>query len=238
MDKWIRGARQSRHSPGPRNNDLGGQDLVQRLGLPRSSHTIQLESHASTITWQQGTHRLFTGLECLTPLRDFYLPGDRTFQHIPEDSTKIHEFLEELRESVQAMHGPVKDSKLKQELLNHRRSRGEQAVNFDVGDFVLRSRVDEMHDNKLIGPYMVTRADPHSFRVQHLVTGEETDVHASRLKFYLDSSLNITYEIREHIFAQGIVLVVNRLKQHRWNDLVNDFELLVGWRSLQAIEDS
>eukprot|EP00644_Phytophthora_capsici_P007387 jgi/Phyca11/112243/e_gw1.21.358.1 len=45
------------------------------------------------------------------------------------------------------------------ELLNKKKERGENLVNFTEGDFVLRSRVDEKHKNKLqvtwVGPYRV-----------------------------------------------------------------------------------
>lgn len=70
------------------------------------------------------------------------------------------------------------------------------------------------------------------------MTGDELDVHASRLKFYADSSLNVTEEILEHVAAQGIILSVNELKDHRWNASINDYEVLVNWRGLQSIEDS
>ncbi|KAG3060927.1 hypothetical protein PI124_g17444 [Phytophthora idaei] len=85
------------------------------------------------------------------------------------------------------MHREVLDKREKVTLQNKKRSSGAQEANFSVGDYVLRSRVDEKFRNKLvvtwIGPYVVTRADTHSFRVKHLVTGDEQDVHASRLKF-------------------------------------------------------
>lgn len=55
-------------------------------------------------------------------------------------------------------------------------------ANFDVGDYVLRSRVDQKHYDKLlvtwIGPYQVIGADEHSFKVKHLVTGRRvTSTH-------------------------------------------------------------
>lgn len=184
---------------------------------------------------------LFTGLPCPTPLREFYLPEKDKLQTVPE-CEKIDEFLSKLRDSIQAMHGPVQDRKEKQRLLNKKRERGENLVNFSVGDFVLRSRVDEKHGNKLqvtwIGPYRVVRADAHSFRVQNLLTEEELDVHASRLKLDADDSLEVTEELVEHVAAQGIVLAVDGLKEHRWNDDIKDYELLVGWKGLQTIEDS
>lgn len=61
------------------------------------------------------------------------------------------------------------------------------------------------------------RADKHSFGVRHLLTGEEMDVHPSRLKFYADSSLEVTEDLREHIGAQGLVLTVSKLNGYRWS---------------------
>lgn len=105
---------------------------------------------------------------------------------------------------------------MKQRLLNKKRERGDNLVNFSVGDFVLRSRVDEKRGNKLlvvwVGPYRVIRADPHSFIIQHLVTDHELDIHASRLKFYADDSSDVTEELLEHISAQGIILAVENLR--------------------------
>lgn len=47
-------------------------------------------------------------------------------------------------------------------------------VKFSVGDYVLRSRVDEKTHNKLlvtwVGPYAVTKCSPHSYTVKHLIT--------------------------------------------------------------------
>ncbi|POM66201.1 Hypothetical protein PHPALM_17975 [Phytophthora palmivora] len=184
---------------------------------------------------------LFTGLKCPTPLRKFYLP-DRNELLTVSESDRIDRYLAELRNSIQRMHKAVDDQKLKQRLLNKKRERGENLVNFAEDDFVLRSRVDEKHKNKLqviwIGPYQVVRADAHSFRVQHLITREEPDVHASRLKFYADSSLNITEELLGHVAAQGILLAVDKLKAHRWNAEIGDFEVLVAWKGFEKIEDS
>ncbi|GMF49576.1 unnamed protein product [Phytophthora fragariaefolia] len=140
------------------------------------------------------------------------------------------------------MHNDVEDRRLKQRLLNKKHQRGESLVNFTVGDYVLRSRVDEKHGNKLqvtrIGPHRVVRADTHSFRVQHLITGHELDVRDSRLKMYADNSLEVTDVLLEHVASQGIVLAVNEFKNHRWNADTDDFELLVGWKGSQSIEDS
>ncbi|KAE9284819.1 hypothetical protein PF008_g27067 [Phytophthora fragariae] len=145
------------------------------------------------------------------------------------------------------MHRAVQDKRLKQRLLNKLRERGENVINFTEGDYdVLRSRVDEKSGeksgNKLIvtwvGPYRVLRADVHSFLIQHLITGAERGVHASRLKLYADVSLGVTEELLEHISSQGAVLAIEKFKEQRWNDQIRDIEVLVQWRGLETIEDS
>ncbi|KAG2978429.1 hypothetical protein PC119_g21760 [Phytophthora cactorum] len=44
---------------------------------------------------------------------------------------------------------------------------------------------------------------------------------------YADNSLNVTDKLLEHVAAQGIVLAVDQLKDHKWNGAINDFELQV-----------
>ncbi|POM79288.1 Hypothetical protein PHPALM_3089 [Phytophthora palmivora] len=62
--------------------------------------------------------------------------------------------------------------------------------------------------------------------------------HRSKLKFYADSNLNVTEEPLEHISSQGVILAVEKLKGHRWNSKINDYEVLVQWKGLESIEDS
>ncbi|POM77265.1 Hypothetical protein PHPALM_5378 [Phytophthora palmivora] len=161
---------------------------------------------------------LFTGLPCPSPLAEFYHPDSKKLVTLPDTSEAIDKHLAELRASLCAMHQPIADHRLKQR------------------------RVDEKKGNKLLvtwqGPYKVVRADSHSFGISHLVSGDESDVHASRLKFYADSQLNVTEEILEHIASQGIVLAVNGFKNHRWNASIKDYEVLVSWKGLESVEDS
>ncbi|OWZ19918.1 hypothetical protein PHMEG_0005743 [Phytophthora megakarya] len=75
-----------------------------------------------------------------------------------------------------------------------------------------RASTNAFFDNKLlsqwIGPFKVIEVRPHSFVIQHLITGREYDVHSSRLKFYADSELNQTTELMELVSRQGMVLGV------------------------------
>uniref|UniRef100_H3GKC6 Chromo domain-containing protein n=1 Tax=Phytophthora ramorum TaxID=164328 RepID=H3GKC6_PHYRM len=116
-------------------------------------------------------------------------------------------------------------------------------VNFTIGDYVLRSRVDEKGQNKLlitwVGLYAVTATQQFNvFWARYLVTGEELDVDASRLKFFADKDLKVTEELLEHVAAQGIILRVRELLQHRWNNQSWAYEILVGWHGLEVFEDS
>ncbi|OWZ03352.1 LOW QUALITY PROTEIN: hypothetical protein PHMEG_00024933 [Phytophthora megakarya] len=184
----------------------------------------------------------FTGLPCPSPLETIFLnndPHDQQKQRqisLREECEALEQQLHGHRSSVEEMHRQMENSQMKQTLLNKKQRRGERLVNFTVGDYVLRSRFDEKVGNKLlvtwIGPFVITRADYHSFRVKNLITGAESDVHASRLKFYADKELQVTEELREHVVYHGIVL------KHRWNARINDYELLMSWQGLETIEDA
>ncbi|KAJ8571265.1 hypothetical protein ON010_g5571 [Phytophthora cinnamomi] len=173
---------------------------------------------------------LFTVLPCPSPLAECYRASAKKLVKFPGNSAAISKHLAALRNNLHKLHQPIADQRLKQRLLNKKRERGENVVNFDVGDYVLRSRVDEKRDNKLLvswqGPYTVVRGDAHSFRVRHLVTGDELDVHPSRLKFYVDSSLHVTEEILEHMAFQDILLAISELKKHRWSTTIKYYEIL------------
>ncbi|OWY92190.1 hypothetical protein PHMEG_00038908 [Phytophthora megakarya] len=110
------------------------------------------------------------------------------------------------------------------------------------GDFVLWTRIDQRLSNhkmlgQWIGPVKVTEDLPHSFRIQHLVTGRVYDVHGSRLKFYADAALDTTEELLELVSSQGMLLGVDIFLEHCFNQNFDRWELLVSWIDLQPIEN-
>ncbi|ETK81236.1 hypothetical protein F441_23036 [Phytophthora nicotianae CJ01A1] len=114
---------------------------------------------------------------------------------------------------------------------------------FDVGDFVLWSRIDQRLPNtKLlahwVGPLKVIEALPQSYQIEHLVTGRKYEVHASRLKFYADADLETSAEQTELVTSQGMLLGVDQIVNHRYNELSARWELFVSWLGLQSIENS
>ncbi|KAE9052848.1 hypothetical protein PR001_g144 [Phytophthora rubi] len=74
--------------------------------------------------------------------------------------------------------------------------------------------------------------------VQNLLNGKKYEVHGSWLKFFQDSSLNVSDELVEHVANQGIVLGVDAIVGHRINSETAKKELLVSWTGLEAIENS
>ncbi|OWZ09289.1 hypothetical protein PHMEG_00018026 [Phytophthora megakarya] len=127
---------------------------------------------------------------------------------LPEQPEQIEQWLTAMKSSIRTMHKPMMTER------NQKRHQHAKQQNFDVDDYVLRSKVDHNHQDKLlvtwIGPCQITRADSHSFVVKYLVMGEETDVHSSRLSFML----TITCGPKK------------------------DYDILVSWKGLEPIVDS
>ncbi|GMF66216.1 unnamed protein product [Phytophthora lilii] len=59
-----------------------------------------------------------------------------------------------------------------------------------------------------------------------------------RIKFYTDSSLEMSEEIREHVAAQGQILAVEKLLDYQCNAQKKDYDVPVSWKGLESIEDS
>ncbi|EGZ26850.1 hypothetical protein PHYSODRAFT_469054 [Phytophthora sojae] len=142
------------------------------------------------------------------------------------------------------MHHDVSSAKEGHTNRNKKNQRGAQQENFHIGDYVLWPRIDsEVHVNKLavkwIGPYRVIGAQANSFEIEHLLSGATRRVHASRLKMYADSSLDLRAfgEILEHIANQDVYFTVASFKEHRKHP-AHSYEVLVAWEGLEEIEDS
>lgn len=117
-----------------------------------------------------------------------------------------------------------------------RASKGVQ-VNFDVGDYVHWSRVDQrLAPNTLlaqwVGPFALPEAKEHSYLIRHLVAGANHEVHTSRLKFFADDQLQDAEELLEFVSEQGLRLGVRGIAGHRFNSVRDRWELRVLWVGL------
>ncbi|EGZ17875.1 hypothetical protein PHYSODRAFT_498900 [Phytophthora sojae] len=114
---------------------------------------------------------------------------------------------------------------------------------FDLGDFVLYADVWQHTRSKLsvkwCGPARVlSTVSNWIFEIENPITGQKKEVHASRLKFYADASLNVTEDLLLHIAHNSEGHVVDALLEARYNRQEKRHELKVHWRALDTIEDS
>ncbi|GAB9476895.1 hypothetical protein Gpo141_00013953 [Globisporangium polare] len=153
---------------------------------------------------------------------------------------RTEEKLQIMRESLRVMHLAVriqKEMRTRYSVKQHK----VKAVEFSVGNYILRSRVDERKGpGKLIatwiGPYKVVEALKYAFMVEHLLSKER--VHASRLKLYHDATLNMTRKLGEHVAAPDMLLGVDTIYEHRYNEEMQNQKLKVKWLGFEDIEDS
>ena len=91
-------------------------------------------------------------------------------------------------------------------------SSGLELPNFEVGNFVLYAHVRLSGVTpKLMatwtGPWRVVGGHhPHVFEIQNIVSGSVQTAHVTRLRFYADSQLNVTADVKDvfrHAFNQG-----------------------------------
>ncbi|GMF65957.1 unnamed protein product [Phytophthora lilii] len=76
------------------------------------------------------------------------------------------------------------------------------------------------------------------FEVRNLVTGQQKEVHASRLKFYFDRSLDFSEDLLLHIAHNSEGHIVDSLLEARYHRTEKRHELKVHWRAFDSIEDS
>lgn len=215
---------------------LDTREWVYLLPMVQSNlnHTVVLSLN------NRGPSELFTLLPVPNPLTSIVVP--RPKKNLILDVSAQRDNVDDLREALHAMHREVVETKDARRLRNKARSVGTEC-NFTEGDFVLWSRIDSrLANNKLlvrwVGSFEVTEALPHSFMVRHLVTNKTDNVHGSRLKFFADSSLDVTEELLAHVGNQGMVLEIEQFKDHRFIKSRNEWQLLVSWVGLQVEEDS
>ena len=111
---------------------------------------------------------------------------------------------------------------------------------FEIGDYVLWSRVDQQGArSKLyatwVGPMQIVNTkSEYVYFLKHLVTGKTVEAHVSRMDFYSDDKLNVTEDLANLISRQGTLLDVKELVDLR---LVNTtWQIKVLWDGFCAEE--
>jgi hypothetical protein len=148
----------------------------------------------------------FTGRAPDSPLRSLVTPD--TNVTLTMDDVQAQQLLQiqELRLAVDEIHKRSKTFADSNRASARQQKNKSTAVaeNFEVGDFVLVAKRELCGGEKLglkwNGPQRIvaTRSD-HVYEVEDITTSAVTHVHSTLLRFYHDSSLEITAEIQAHL---------------------------------------
>ncbi|EGZ24057.1 hypothetical protein PHYSODRAFT_311193 [Phytophthora sojae] len=112
---------------------------------------------------------------------------------------------------------------------------------FKVGDYVLYAGVWAHSRSKLrvrwCGSVQVTAATSNwIFKIMNIVTGDEREAHASRLKFYSDSSLELSEALLQHVAHNSEGHVVLKFVCASYEAAAKCYKLLEGsWEPVQVM---
>jgi hypothetical protein len=147
-----------------------------------------------------------------------------------------------LRTSLQAMHKAIDNIRSKDDIGTATAPPGVD-VNFDVGDYVLwakdvaalKQHQDKLHA-KWYGPMRVTAVlTPWIYEIEDLIDGTKHKAHTRRLKYYIDSSLNITEELKQQLRHDNAQYDIQAFIDRRCvNKKKNKWELLVQWTGFEG----
>eukprot|EP00736_Rhodelphis_marinus_P010118 Rmarinus@m.1923 len=142
-----------------------------------------------------------TAMEPDDPLRLFLrVSKEEAVMELPLQPGDVEQHVERCRGVLQQIHGGIQGARVRRDKKNEAyRLKSSVMVEFATGDYVLVYRV--VMPSKLNvrwqGPYQVTdTVSPWVFRVKHLVSLEELTVHASRMRYFDNASLDVTEELR------------------------------------------
>lgn len=187
-----------------------------------------------------------TGLRAMSPLDQLAVPGPIGSTTWEEIQVKQRENIAKLQAAMDNMHrrtAKAASGARAAGRTSRDNKRGTSMAQFDIGDFVLYADVWAHARDKLkvkwCGPAQVTAATSNwVFEIQNMITGERKEAHASRLKFYADSTLEINEELLLHVAHNSEGHVVHSLLDARYSAKEKRHELRVHWRGLDTAEDS
>lgn len=181
-----------------------------------------------------------TGMDATTPISTFYRSSKTLPVTVSDVARERVLNVDMLCKRVTELHPVIQDVlQDNRRRMRDRTSKG-KLPNFSNGDFVLVAREDFTAGEKLSlrwrGPRrIVTALNNYVYQVEDLRNGRVQDVHASRLKFYHDESLNVE-AIMPHVLASETGMDVQRLM---WLMETEDGIMVqVRWRGLSESDDT
>jgi hypothetical protein len=115
--------------------------------------------------------------------------------------------------------------------------------NFDVGDFVLQATIHDTARSKLQviwkGPSRVLRVLSNwVYEVEDIISKTVKEVHASRLKFYSDGSLNVCEDLMKQIAHSQDGHEVESFGEIRYDQESQAYHIEIKWRGLCEQENT
>ncbi|OWZ22641.1 Chromodomain protein [Phytophthora megakarya] len=215
----------------------GTVEVVMREALRSHTPAKSLANHAPVT--------VMTGLSAMSPLDAISLPTPLEATTLSELMATREALFTTLRSALDNMHKTVAKASQAARSKGRRnaRSTGVKMAQYAIGDYVPYADVWAHTRAKLrvkwCGPAQVVNAvSSWIFMVENLLSGDERDVHASRLKFYSDDTLDVTEDLLSHIDHNSEGHVVSGLLDTRYSEADKRFENLVTWRGLSKAEDS
>jgi hypothetical protein len=84
----------------------------------------------------------------------------------------------------------------------------------------------------------VTAHSDHVYEVEDTTTSVVTNVHSTRLRFYHDSSLEITAEIQAHLAHQKSSYEVSAFRDLRYDVDSKSYYVFVSWVGFEESDDT
>jgi hypothetical protein len=154
--------------------------------------------------------------------------------------------IQQLRTAVDEIHKTAGDAASRRRALSADRRAlkpGVVAANFAVGDYVLVAKREFQVGEKLSlrwrGPRRVVNTlSDHVFEIEDLHTGVVTPEHASRLRFYADSALDVNAELLTHIAHNNMGYDVRALCGLRFDRDSKSYQALVSRLGFDEEDDT
>ncbi len=226
--------------------------LLSEFQLPRSAWTqvlpiVQSVLNNTILTRLANRCPLtaFTGLPQDNPLNSVkcQLGKKLVFRTVDSIQSAQREYIEALQNSLEGIHKDIAqmtNKKRKSAIESHNRKTHIRPINFTDGDYVLRGVVQGKSGRKPSlkwhGPFRVVECrSNYIFVIEDLLTGEREEAHGRRLRFFRNSSFNVTEELRHHLaYQKGELLIVEEFTGIRRKG--TEFELRVKWRGFPEDE--
>jgi hypothetical protein len=156
------------------------------------------------------------------------------------------DYISSVHESLSTFHAQVSlTQKQLTTLRNAQRMKQHSVVlaNFEVGQFVLLAQVKKVFNAKLDafwrGPYrVITAVSNWVYELEDLLTHATITAHASRLRFYADSSLNVDVTLLDQITYDRGDLTYEYFQSHRFDYDSNSWQLYAKWFGFDSVENT